>query len=95
MQYALKLLCYVMVGVCVAHLDVGLPVDVFEYLLQAPEAALQATKEALSHLPRPSFQLLLDIGQNGPRQLHESTDERTKSQGTRVKSGTWVSSKKE
>ena len=84
-----------LLGICVAHLNVGLPVDVFEYLLQAPEAALQATKEALSHLPRPSFQLLLDIGQNGPRQLHESNDESTKGQGTRVESGTGVSSKKE
>ena len=84
-----------MLGICVAHLDVGLPVDVFEYLLQAPEAALHAAKEALSHLPCPSFQLLLDVGQNGPRQLHESNEEGTKSQGTRVESGTWVSSKKE
>ena len=84
-----------MVGICIAHLDVGLPVDVFEYLLQAPEAALHAAKDALSHLPRPSFQLLLDVGQNDPCQLHKSNEEGTKGQGTRVESGAWVSSKKE
>ena len=73
-----------------SDLNVGLSVDVLEDLLKAPEAALHHAEDGLGHPPRLALQLLLDVGQNGPRQLDQGDDESTKSQGTRVEPATWL-----
>lgn len=45
-----------------AHLNISLPIDIAEDLLQYPEAALEETQEYLYNLPCLAFQLILDVG---------------------------------
>ena len=68
----------------IKDLNVGLSVDVLEYLLKAPETALHHAENGLGDPPSLALQLLLDVGQNGPCQLDKGNDESTKGQGARM-----------
>jgi len=67
-----------------------LSVDVFEYLLKAPETALHHAENGLGDPPSLALQLLLDVGQNGPCQLDKGNDESTKGQGARMEPVAWM-----
>ena len=69
------------------HLNVGLSVDVFEELLEEPEAALEDAKEDLGDPASLVLELLLQVGQDDADQLDDGYDECPECQRARVEPG--------